>query len=82
MQDRRERPGDDCISEMSGRELSGGTKTVDRDPLLEWLASLSIVSIVLLEPVGERVTDTESGTLIGQLMASLYSHKYQTKVND
>ena len=71
MEDRRERPGDDCISEMSGIELSGGTKTVDRDPLLVWLTSLSIVSIVLMEPVGERVTETESGTLIGLFTASL-----------
>ena len=71
MEERRDNPGDDCMSEMSGMELSGGTKTVDRDPLLVWLASLSIVSIVLMELVGERVTDTESGTLIGLLTASL-----------
>lgn len=77
MEDRRERPGDDCKSEISGMELSGGTKTVDRDPLLEWLASLSIVWIVRIEPVGDRVTDTESWTLIGLLTTSLSNHKSQ-----
>jgi hypothetical protein len=77
MEDRRERPGEDCISEMSGIELSGGTNTVDRDPLLEWLASLSIVSIVRMEPVGDLVTGTESGTLIGLLTASLYDYQNQ-----
>ena len=56
---------------MSAIEQSGGTKTVDRDPLLVWLTSLTIVSIVLMEPVGERATDTESGTLIGRLTDSL-----------
>jgi hypothetical protein len=77
MEDRRERPGEDCMSEMSGMELSGGTNTVDRDPLLEWLASLSIVSMVRMEPVGDRVTDTESGTLIGLLTASLSNSQNQ-----
>lgn len=56
-------------------ELRGGTNNVDRDPLLEWLASLSIVRIVWMEPVGDRVTDTESGTLLGLLTTSLYNHK-------
>jgi hypothetical protein len=77
MEDRRERPGEDCMSEMSGMELSGDTNTVDRDPLLEWLASLSIVSMVRMEPVGDRVTDTESGTLIGLLTASLSNSQNQ-----
>ena len=77
MEDRREKPGDDCMSEMSGMELSGGTNTVVRDPLLEWLASLSIVFIVRMEAVGDRVTDTESGTLIGLLTASLFNYKNQ-----
>ena len=61
--------GDDHMSEMSEMELSRETKTVDRDPLLVWLALLSTVSIVPMEPVGERVTDTESGTLISLLTA-------------
>lgn len=60
-------------SEMSGSVLSGGTKTVDRDPLLTRLTLLSIDKIVLMEPVGERVTDTESGTATGRFTASLYS---------
>ena len=53
MEERRDRPGDDRMSEMSGMELSGETKTVDCDPSLVWLASLSTVSIVPMEPVGE-----------------------------
>jgi hypothetical protein len=50
---------------MSGKVLSGGTKTVDRDPLLDWLLLLSMERIVRIEPVGERVTEAESGTWIG-----------------
>ena len=44
---------------------------MDRDPLLVWLELLLIVRIVRIDPVGERVTDTESGTETGLLTASL-----------
>jgi hypothetical protein len=57
---------------MSGSELRGGTKTVERDPLLE---SLRMEVIVRIEPVGERVTEAESGTAMGRLTASLYVPK-------
>ena len=50
---------------MSGKVLSGGTKTVERDPLLDWLLLLSMERMVRIEPVGERVTEAESGTRIG-----------------
>ena len=52
-------------SDISGKVLSGGTKTVERDPLLDWLLSLPIERMVRIEPVGERVTEAESGTRIG-----------------
>jgi len=74
----RERPdGEEFQSEISGIELIGGTKTeiVEREPLLERLASLSIVRIVRIEPVGEWVTDTESDAVIGLLTAPLCSYK-------
>ena len=44
---------------------------MDRDPLLVWLELLLIVRIVRIDPVGERVTDTESGTETGLFTASL-----------
>jgi hypothetical protein len=58
-------------SEISGRELSGGTKTVEREPVETLLALLSIERMVRMEPVGERVTETESGTTTGLLTVSL-----------
>ena len=48
-----------------GNVLRVGTKTVDRDPLLDWLLLLSMERMVRIEPVGERVTEAESGTKIG-----------------
>ncbi len=74
----RERPdGEEFQSEISGIELIGGIimETVEREPLLERLASLSIVRIVRIEPVGEWVTDTESDAVIGLLTASLCSYR-------
>jgi hypothetical protein len=60
-------------SEMSGREPRGGTKTVEREPVLELLLLLSYDIMVRMEPVieGERVTEDESGRAIGRLTASL-----------
>jgi hypothetical protein len=52
-------------SDISGKVLSGGTKTVEQDPLPGWLLLLSIEGIVRIEPMGERVTEAESGTRIG-----------------
>lgn len=60
-------------SSISGSELRGGTNTVEREPLLVSLRLLCIEVIVRMEPVGERVTDAESGTVIGRLTASLYA---------
>jgi len=67
----RDKDAVELKSDISGKELRGGTKTVDRDPLLVWLELLLIVRIVRIDPVGERVTDTESGTETGLLTASL-----------
>lgn len=63
----------DRKSDISGRELRGGTKNVDCEPLLEALLLLLLTDmIVRMEPVGERVTDAESGTAaIGLLTVSL-----------
>lgn len=65
----------DRKSDIDGRECIGGTKTVERDPVLELLLLLSMERIVridpVIEPVGERVTDEESGIEIGRLTASL-----------
>ena len=52
-------------SDISRKVLGGGTKTVERDPLLDSLLLLSMERIVRIEPVGERVTEAESGTWIG-----------------
>jgi len=49
-------------SSISGSELRGGKNTVEHDPLLESLQLLCIKAIVQIDPVGERVTDAESGT--------------------
>lgn len=51
--------------------LSGGTRTVEREPFLDTLLRLSMDRIVLMEPVGERVTEAESGTATGLLTVSL-----------
>lgn len=55
---------------MSGMELRGGTKTVERDPIEVELLLLSTDRIVRMEPVGERVS-CESDTETGRLTASL-----------
>ena len=73
-------------SEIEGREPKGGTKTVEREPLLELLLLLSYDIMVRMEPVieGERVTEDESGRAIGRLTASLLRHKairYYIKVS-
>lgn len=60
---------------MSGRELRGGTKTVEREPTLEVLLRLSMDKIVLIDPVGERVMEEDSGMATGRLTASLYEEK-------
>ena len=52
-------------SEISGKVLSSGMKTVERDPLLDWLLLLSMERIVWIEPVGERVRETKFSTRIG-----------------
>jgi hypothetical protein len=53
-------------SDISGKVLSGGTKTVERDPSLDWLLLLSMERMVwIIEPVGERVREAESSTRIG-----------------
>lgn len=64
-------------SDMEGREPMGGTKTVEREPLLDSLLLLSYDMIVAIEPVieGERVTEDESGRAIGRLTASLSKHR-------
>ena len=64
-------------SEMEGRDPRGGTKTVEREPVLELLLLLSYDMIVWMEPVieGERVTEEESGRAIGRLTASLLRHR-------
>lgn len=73
MDEWRERPdGEEFQSEISGIKLILGTKMVEREPLLETLASLSMVRIVRIEPIGERVTDTESDAVIGLFTASLF----------
>jgi hypothetical protein len=68
-----EEDASDLKSEMDGRELRGGTKTVEREPVLELLAVLSSDMIVRMEPVieGERATEDDSGRAIGRLTASL-----------
>lgn len=52
-----------------------GTKTVEREPLLVWLLTLSMVimvRMVRIGPAGEQVMDTESGiSATGLLTASL-----------
>ena len=53
-------------SEISGKVLSSGMKTVERDPLLDWLLLLSMERIVWIEPVGERVRETKFSTRIGR----------------
>ena len=70
--DWRESDAVDMKSEISGRVLSGGTNTVEREPLLEMLLRLSTERIVLIEPVGERVMEAESGTATGLLTVSLF----------
>ena len=70
--DWRESDAVDMKSEMSGRVLSGGTNTVEREPLLETLLRLSTERIVLIDPVGERVMEAESGTTTGLLTVSLF----------
>lgn len=64
---------EDCGAEMSKRSLRGGTNTVEREPLLVTLLLLSMDSIVLIDPVGERVIDAEeeSGRVTGRWTASL-----------
>ena len=47
---------------ISGKVLSGGTKTVEQDQLLDWLLLRSMDRI----PVDERVMEAESGTRIGR----------------
>lgn len=82
-EDRRESPDldiepeSDCRSETSGILSNGGTNTVDAEPLLDSeLTLLAIVRIVLIDPVGERVSE-RSG--IGRWIASLNSIDiYQT----
>jgi hypothetical protein len=58
-------------SDISGKVLSGGTKTVERDPLLNWLLSLSMERMVRIETVGEA----ESGIKIGGCIESLFKTK-------
>lgn len=62
-------------SGIEGRDRRGGTKTVDREPLLDVLLLLSIERIVridpVIDPVGERVIEEESGIAMGRLTASL-----------
>jgi hypothetical protein len=60
-------------SDIDGRELRGGTKTVEREPVLELLVRLSTDIMVLIEPVieGERATEDDSGKAMGRLTASL-----------
>ena len=65
----------DWKSDISSKELRGGTKTVEREPLallvpLVRLVRLSIERIVRIDPVGERVTE-DSGSATGRLTASL-----------
>lgn len=73
-EDWRERPEVvETKSDMSGNELRGGTKTVEREPLLDTLLLLSMDKIVLIDPVGERVTEAESGTATGRLTVSLFA---------
>jgi hypothetical protein len=62
---------------MEGREPMGGTKTVEREPLLDSLLLLSYDMIVAIEPVieGERATEDESGRAIGRLTASLSEYR-------
>lgn len=74
--DWRERDAVDMKSEMSGRVLSGGTKTVEREPFLDTMLRLSMERIVPMEPVGERVADAESGTTTGLLTVSLFYKAY------
>jgi hypothetical protein len=65
----------DRKSDIEGKEWSGGTKTVEREPVLVLLLRLSMERIVLIdpviEPVGDLVTEEESGIEIGRLTASL-----------
>lgn len=67
---------------MSGRELRGGTKTVEREPTLELLLRLSIDKIVLIDPVGERVMEEDSGIATGRLTASLYEKKRMSEFDE
>lgn len=61
-------------SGIDGRDLKGGTKMVDREPLLDTLLVLSIERMVRMEPAtdGERVMEEESGIATGRLIISLY----------
>ena len=70
-------------SGMEGKDRNGGTKIVDREPELVELPALSIDKMVLIEPVidGERVTEDESGIVIGRLMVSLHERRYSSRRN-
>ena len=59
-------------SDISGKVLRGGTMTVERDPLQDWLLLLLMERIVWMEPVGEQFTEAESGTVIDGLTESLF----------
>jgi hypothetical protein len=62
-------PESECKSEMSGMLSGGGTNTVEAEPEPDLV--LLTLSIVLMEPAGERVTD-RSGSVTLLSNASLY----------
>jgi len=65
--DREGEPVKDWKSDIDGILLSGGTNTVEREPVEMPLLLLEVERIVRIEPVGERVTEGATGRLTASL---------------